>query len=188
MQNFDDPNIKIQDVMSVTPTIIKKSETVSKAAALMKESGVGSLVVLDDSGELEGIVTEMDIVFKTVAEGLDPKEVKVKEIMSCPVNTISGTKSIRKAAETMAKLQVRRLPVMRDGKLIGIITENDIIVISPALLDITREFARIHYPERIEGYEEPNNIETSGYCESCKVYSEQLTAIEGMLLCPECSR
>ncbi len=188
MASFESPDVRIQDVMSVTPIIIKKTNTVSKAASLMKESGVGSLVVLDEAGELEGIITEMDIVFKTVAEGLDPKEVKVKNIMSSPVKTISGIKSIRDAADLMARHGIRRLPVIRGGNMIGIITENDIIEMSPALLDITREYARIRYPEDIERYTESKEIETSGYCESCKVYSERLTTVEGQLLCPECYR
>ncbi len=188
MDSFKEPDVRIQDVMSVTPIIIKKTETAYKAASLMKESGAGSLVVLNEAGELEGIVTEMDIVFKAVAEGLDPNKVKVEDILSSPVRTIEGTKNIRDAAELMAQLSIRRLPVMRSGKLIGLITENDIIELSPALLDITREYARIHYPEDIQGYKEPSEIEISGYCESCRVYSERLTTTDGQLLCPECQR
>ncbi len=188
MQSFEDPDIRIQDVMSVTPTIIKRTESVRKAASLMKESDVGSLIVLDEHGEPQGIITEMDIVFKAVAEGLDLNDTIVEDIMSTPVNTISGNKRIRDAAETMAELGIRRLPVMRDGKMIGLITENDIIELSPALLDITREYARIRYPEDVERYQEPSVIEISGYCESCSVFSERLTSSEGQLLCPECHR
>ncbi len=188
MQSFEYPRVKIQDIMSTNPIIIKKTEKVSRAAALMKEAGVGSLVVLDENGELEGIVTEMDIVFKTVADGLDPNKVKVVDIMSSPVVTISGKKYIRDAAEMMAKLHVRRLPVIRDGKMIGIITENDIIVISPALLDITREYSNIRYPDDKNRYDEQDEPEISGYCESCKVFSERLATVEGQLICPECDR
>lgn len=186
MVDFGNPDIRIQDVMTVNPIITKKGETVGTAAKLMKESGVGSLLVLDDGGNLEGIVTEMDIVSDLVAEGKNPDEVTVEEIMSSPVHTIEGDKYIQQAAEIMAKMNIRRLPVMRNEDLAGVITENDIIEISPALLDITREYARIQSQKQIEEYQEPKRIQISGYCESCSVYSDKLTIVNGQLLCPEC--
>lgn len=186
MEDFEDPDIQIQDVMTLNPTIVKTGETVKHAAALMKEAGVGSLLVLDEEGKLQGIVTEMDIVFDTVAEGLDPEKVKIEEIMSSPVHTIEGTKNIDEGAKIMAKLGIRRLPVTKDGEFVGLITENDIIELSPALLDVTREVARIKYGDDIEVYEEPARKEISGYCESCSIYSDRLTVVNGQLLCPEC--
>ncbi|MFO7991439.1 MAG: CBS domain-containing protein [Thermoplasmata archaeon] len=186
MVDFGNPDIRIQDVMTVNPIITKKGESITTAAKLMKESGVGSLLVLDDDGKLEGIITEMDIVFDLVAEGKDPDEITVGEIMSSPVHTIEGNKDIQQAAEIMAEMNIRRLPVMRDDELAGVITENDIIEISPALLDITREYARIQSQEQIDEYQEPQKIQISGYCESCSVYSDKLTIVNGQLLCPEC--
>ncbi len=189
MENFDEyPDIRIQDVMSVNPIIIRKTETVKKAAQLMKETKVGSLLVLDDEGELEGIITEMDIVNKTVADGKDPTEVRVKDIMSYPVHTISGDKNVIKCAEMMSKRNIRRLPVMSGDKIIGVITENDILELSPTLIQITREYAKIGRDKSkdIGEYEEPSVIETSGYCESCDTYSDNLIMKNGQFLCPEC--
>lgn len=186
MEDLEDPDIQIQDIMTVNPTIIKAGQTVRDAARLMKEAEVGSLIVLDEEGELQGILTEMDIVFDTVAEGLDAEEVRIDEIMSSPVHTIEGTKSLEEGADIMAKLGIRRLPVTKDGEFVGLITENDIIELSPALLDITREIARIKYGEDVEMYEESSRQEISGYCESCSIYSDRLTMINGQLLCPEC--
>lgn len=188
MERFEDPDVRIQDVMSVNPIIVKKGDCVRKAAKLMKESGVGSLLVLAHDGSLNGIITEMDIVFKIVAEGLNPDTVVVEEVMSKPVHTIEGTKSVSDAARVMAELDVRHLPVTKEGVLIGMLTENDIIELSPALLEITREYARIQYPNNIEEYKEPEILEISGYCESCAVYSERLTMTNGQLLCPECNK
>ena len=189
MENFDEyPDIRIQDVMSVNPIIIRKTETVKKAAKLMKETKVGSLLVLDDEGDLEGIVTEMDIVNKTVAEGVDPTEVTVKDIMSFPVHTISGDKNVLECAETMSKRNIRRLPVMSGDKIIGVITENDVLELSPKLIQITREYAKIGGEKKKElgEYNEQPEIQTSGYCESCDIYSDNLTLKNGQFLCPEC--
>ena len=185
-EKLRNPDVKIQDVMSVNPIIIRKNDSVKKAAKLMKEAKVGSLVVLDEEGELEGIITENDIVFDTVAEGLNPDEVDVNEIMTTPVHTIEGNKTIVEGAQQMANLDVRRLPVLRNGKMVGIITENDILEISPALMEITREYAKLQYPEDVDEYKEPPKREISGYCESCGIYSDRLIHTNGQLLCPEC--
>ncbi len=186
METLEHPDVQIQDVMSVTPIIIRKNETVRKAAQLMKDADVGSLIVLNEKEEIEGIITENDIVFDTVAEGLNPSEVTVQAIMSAPVHTIEGSRTILECAKIMAERGIRRLPVTKGGDMIGMITENDILELSPALMDITREYARIQYPEDVNGYREPKEREISGYCENCNVYSDKLISKNSELLCPEC--
>ncbi|MGM0404953.1 MAG: CBS domain-containing protein [Thermoplasmatota archaeon] len=186
METLEHPDVQIQDVMSVTPIIIRKNKTVRKAAQLMKDADVGSLIVLNEKEDIEGIITENDIVLDTVAEGLNPSEVTVQEIMSTPVNTIEGNKTILECAKIMAEKGIRRLPVTRDGEMIGMITENDILELSPALMDITREYARIQHPDELEEYSEPREREISGYCESCGVYSDRLVSENSELICPEC--
>ncbi len=185
-EGFGASDISVRNIMSRSPLIIKEDEDVKTAAELMHESETGSLVVLDDERELTGILTEMDILGNIVTEGLDPEEVTVEEVMSEPVHTVRGDKPIQDAAELMADLEVRRLPVMDDEKMIGIITENDVLEISPKMIDITREYKRITEPEELQEYEEPKRREISGYCESCGVYSEDLVMENGQLMCPEC--
>ncbi len=185
-EGFGASEVLVKNVMSENPLIIKEDEKIKTAANLMSEAKTGSLVVLDSEGELSGILTEMDIVDDLVSQGLDPEKTLVKDIMSYPVHTIESSLPIQKAAETMADLEIRRLPVLEGGEMVGIITENDILEISPTLIDITREYKRIRGPVRNQEYQEPLNRETSGYCESCGVYSERLTLENGRLLCPEC--
>ncbi len=185
MEGLNHSKILVKDIMTTNPIIIKKDATVKRAAELMKEGKVGSLLVLDEYGDMDGIITEMDIVFKTVAEGLNPDEVMIEEIMSAPVHSIKPDKDIKDAAEIMADLGIRRLPVIKEGDLLGLITENDILEISPGLLDVTRELERINASD-IESYREPAKAEISGYCESCGVYSENLMSVNGQLLCREC--
>ncbi len=186
METLEHKDVQIQDVMSITPIIIRKNEKVQKAAKLMKDANVGSLIVLNENEDIEGIITENDIVYDTVAEGLNPSEVTVQTIMSSPVHTIEGDKTIVECAKDMADLNIRRLPVTRAGEMIGMITENDILELSPALMDITREYARIRYVEDLDEYQEPKEKEISGYCESCNVYSDKLVSQNSELLCPEC--
>lgn len=186
-EGFGASRVLVKDVMSESPLIIKENNSVETAANLMKETNTGSLVVLDDKSELSGILTEMDIVGKLVSKGLDPEDIMVKDIMSTPVHTIESKKPVQRAAGKMADLKVRRLPVIDDKEMIGIITENDILEISPALIDITREYKRIKDVEN--EYDEMGGAvrqETSGYCESCGVYSEELISQNGQLICPQC--
>ncbi len=185
-EEFRASEVLVKSVMSENPLIIKENEKIKKAANLMSEAKTGSLVVLDDEGELSGILTEMDIVDELVSKGLDPEEVMVKDIMSTPVHTIESSTPIQKAAETMADLEIRRLPIVDGEEMVGIITENDILEISPALIDITREYKKIRGPRKEQEYSEPMKKETSGYCESCGVYSDRLMVENGQLLCPEC--
>ncbi len=189
-EGFRASEVFVKNVMSENPLIIKEDEDVRTAANLMSEARTGSLIVLDAEGGLSGILTEMDIVEKLVSDGLNPDKVIVKDIMSSPVYTIEGDKPMKEAAEMMAELEIRRLPVVEGEEMVGIITENDILEISPTLIDITREYKKIkEYREKEEFYRDYDRMikkETSGYCESCGVYSDQLKIQSGQLLCPEC--
>ncbi|MFP3871963.1 MAG: cyclic nucleotide-binding/CBS domain-containing protein [Candidatus Natronoplasma sp.] len=185
-ERFRGHEVLVQDVMSKNPVVINENETVERAANLMKEADIGSLVVVDDDQNISGIITEMDIVKKIVAENLPSDDVRIKEVMSKPVHTIDVDRLVQEAAETMAEKNIRRLPVMENGEMIGIITENDVLEISPTLIDITREYERIRGPNDLEKYEEHMRRESSGYCESCGVYSDRLVPKNGQLLCPEC--
>ncbi|MEF8836078.1 MAG: CBS domain-containing protein [Candidatus Thermoplasmatota archaeon] len=185
-EGFGASEVLVKNIMSESPLIIREDEKIKTAANLMSEANTGSLVVLDSDGELSGILTEMDIVDELVSEGQDAEEVSVKDIMSSPVHIIESGKPIQDVAETMADLEVRRLPVVEDGEMVGIITENDILEISPTLIDITREYKKIKGSGEDQEYSETVKMETTGYCESCGVYSERLTLENGQLLCPEC--
>jgi len=104
---------------------ITPSQTVFEATKLMKEKAIGCLVVVED-GDAVGIMTERDIVRRVVAENSDAKQVKVGAVMSKPLITIGPNTSVRDAAAMMIKNKIRRLPVIEDSKLVGIITSTDL--------------------------------------------------------------
>jgi len=185
-EGFGASEILVKNVMSRNPLIIKEEDNIETAANLMSEAKTGSLIVLDSAGELSGILTEMDIVEDLVSKGIDPDEALVKDIMSSPVHTTESDTPLQEAAETMADLEIRRLPVLEEGEMIGIITENDILEISPTLIDITREYKKIRGSGGDQEYSEKVKREISGYCESCGVYSGRLILENGQLICPEC--
>jgi signal-transduction protein with cAMP-binding, CBS, and nucleotidyltransferase domain len=100
--------------------------------------------------------------------------------MSSPIVTIGPNTDVTEAARKMAKLRIRRLPVVSKGGLVGMVTESDILKIAPTLIEITREYAKIK--------SSAGRIKTqSGYCEICMEYTDELLASQGQLICPSCA-
>ena len=114
--------MKVSDIMSSRVISIGQNEPVSAAARLLKRANVGALPVCDAKQRLRGIVTDRDIVTRCVALGADPEETPVGEIMSRGVVTASPLEEVNAAVRRMREDQVRRLPVLDEGRLVGIVT------------------------------------------------------------------
>ncbi|HYK97556.1 MAG TPA: CBS domain-containing protein [Candidatus Acidoferrales bacterium] len=112
--------MKVRDLMTSDPATVGPDDVVSQAATLMREEDCGSLPVVKDA-TLVGIVTDRDIAVRSVAAGADPKRQHVSEIMSADPITIAPDSDADEAARMMAEFQVRRLPVVEDGHLLGIV-------------------------------------------------------------------
>ena len=108
--------------LDVPPTSL--NTPVSDAARLMKSSDKDSLIVFD-LGRAAGIVTERDIIRKVTAEGKDPMRVHVSDIVSSPLITIHPDSTAQEAASLMLEKKIRHLPVVKDNRLLGIITLQD---------------------------------------------------------------
>ena len=117
--------IRVGELISGRLIYIDSEDNVIKAAILMRENNISSLLV-KYKGDFVSIVTEKDIINKVVAEELYPGDVKVSEIMSKDLFTVSKNESIEEAAKLMRKKGVRRLVVLEDKRIVGIITETDI--------------------------------------------------------------
>ncbi len=115
----------VKDIMSTDVSTIGPDASMSEAATAMGEKHIGSLVVVAE-GKPIGIVTERDLLSKVVARDKDPKAVKVRDVMSSPLVTISPAATIKEAAQTMIK-QKGRLVALRGEKVTGIITASDLI-------------------------------------------------------------
>jgi CBS domain-containing protein len=113
----------VKDLMTRDVISIDLNKTVFDAAALMSEKRKGCLVIMDRETPV-GMVTERDFVRKVVVKRL-PLDVKVSVIMSKPLVTIDSHSSIREAARMMLKNKIRRLPVVRENKLVGLIVVSD---------------------------------------------------------------
>jgi CBS domain-containing protein len=107
-------------VVSVSPDF-----SAAAAARLLYRHNIGAVPVCSDDGRLRGIVTDRDIVLRCVAAENDPQTTTVREIMTKSTVTVSPDDDVREAAHAMAQAQIRRLPVVRDGKLVGMIALGD---------------------------------------------------------------
>ena len=115
----------VKDVMTPGPTSVAGDEPVVEAARRMVADDVGSLPVLRE-GRLVGMITDRDLVLHVLAKDLDPHKVVVSEICSENPVTVGPDEPLDEALQRMAKDQVRRLPVVDDGRLVGIIAQADI--------------------------------------------------------------
>jgi CBS domain-containing protein len=115
----------VREAMTPGPETIQADQPAAEAAKLMKEADAGMIPVMTD-GTLVGTVTDRDIAVRVVAEGKDPRSTPVHEIASTDIVTIEPDRDLDEALQLMAKHQVRRLPVVEDGRLIGILAQADV--------------------------------------------------------------
>lgn len=115
----------VSELMTDSVISIAPDEPASLAARLLFRHNIGAIPVCSEDGRLRGIVTDRDIVLRCVAAENDPETTPVREIMSRGLVTVSPSDDVREAARQMAESQVRRLPVVESGKLIGMLALGD---------------------------------------------------------------
>ena len=117
--------MKVSEVMTEATVTDSAQDTLSEAAKKMWEQQTGSLLVIDEGGELTGIITERDVL-RAVATGVSFQEATVAEVMSKDLTTVGPATSLREAAKLMADNWIRHLPVVDAGKVVGIISQRDL--------------------------------------------------------------
>ncbi len=175
------PDVKVEDVMSSPVVTIKTTDTVLTAAKLMKKNRIGCVVVVDKLGKPHGLITERDVVRRVTALDFVPSKMQASKSMTKPPETIDASSSITEAARKMRELKVRRLIVLEGNKLRGIVTSNDIVDITPALIDVIAEKSQIAPVEKIKETES-----LSGYCDRCGSWADELKSHDGQYVCDDC--
>lgn len=118
--------MRVKECMTKQVVSVSGAEPVSVAARLMARYNVGAVPVRGMDGQLEGIVTDRDIVLRCIAADKSPKAVRVREVMTERVRTAAPDTDVSAAAAIMASEQVRRLPVVEQGRLSGIVSLADL--------------------------------------------------------------
>lgn len=122
--------LKVKDVMTPNVVTASRDASITEAARLMEQYDISSVVVMDGRGPV-GIITERDIVRKVVLRDL-PREKSVEEAMSSPLISTRCDTELRAAAIRMMGKKIRRLPVVEDDRLLGILTVTDILKTPPS--------------------------------------------------------
>ncbi|NLM62190.1 MAG: CBS domain-containing protein [Clostridiales bacterium] len=116
----------VKELMSTGVVTVTPGETAVRAAHLMARHNIGALPVCDLDGKLKGILTDRDIVLRCIAADNDPENTQVSDIMTKNVITISPEEDIRKASKLMADYQIRRLPVIENEQVVGMLSLGDL--------------------------------------------------------------
>lgn len=172
---------RVCDAMTRKPIAVSPDTTVMECAQLMKDNLVGSLVVIDGYS-LKGYLTEDAIIQKIVANDLRASRVMVKDIMASNVVTVEPEKDIYDALMLMKEHNVRQLPVIDRGRLVGLLTIKDILKIEPQLFELITERIML----REEGEKLPMLANLEGQCDSCGSYSVRLYEANDVFLCRGC--
>lgn len=171
---------RVCDAMTKSPVAISPEATIKECADVMNKERLGSLLVKKDD-KLLGIITDQDIVRKIIAKGTDPFTAKVEKHMQKELITITPEKDIFDAITLMASKNIKQLPVMDGRKMLGILTQKDVLKIEPELFDLL--------VDKLEIKEEPHKpIMNEGLCAECGNYSDRLIKKNGSLICNECAK
>ncbi len=174
----------VKDVMSSPVITVHENEPVDKVAQLMDKYKLGCIIVTSKDGKPLGIITERDLVVRVLAKNLLPSKLKAKDVMSSPLITIGPDAKINEAARMMSRLNIRRLGVIYRGELVGIVSSKDILAVTPELIEIIQEKARIQAEGSSKEHSE--SAPFTGYCDRCGAWSDDLKEVEGQFLCEDC--
>jgi CBS domain-containing protein len=117
----------VEEIMTTNPRTLKVDDTVLEAAQLMRDNDIGDVIVVED-GQVTGIVTDRDIAVRDVAEGRDPESTPLGDIATTGIHAIEPGASVDDALRMMREHDIRRLPVVKNGRPVGIVSLGDLAV------------------------------------------------------------
>ena len=141
-------SLKIENVMVVDVITVEAEATVREAVELMNRNEIGCLVVVDEEEKPVGIITERDLLKRVLAKRKDPIRSKVRDIMSKPLVTGTPHMDIEAAVRLMFKHKIKKLPVVENGRLVGLVTLTDLVRFQPQIIRILKELSSQQLPPK----------------------------------------
>jgi CBS domain-containing protein len=117
----------VEEIMTTNPRTVNVDDTVADAARLMRDNDIGDAIVVED-GQVRGIVTDRDVAVRAVAEGREPDSTTIGEIATTGAQAIEPEASVDDALRMMREHDIRRLPVVKNGRPVGIVSLGDLAV------------------------------------------------------------
>ena len=127
--------MKVKDIMTDRVIRVHPEECVAVAARQMATNHIGAMPVCGNDGRVLGVVTDRDLVVRCLAAGRSPEKTKVREVMTGFVVSVTPDTGIRAAASVMGHRQIRRLPVVEEGKLCGRVSLGDLARSDESVMD-----------------------------------------------------
>jgi len=177
--------IKVGDIMTRNYIFVKPDTDLRKCAKIMTKKKVGSLIV-QEKGKLEGIFTERDLIWavsKKSRRGLS--EIKIKDVMRKKVVSIKPSADLVEAVRRFKKKKIRRLPVVENGKIIGMLTSKDILRLDPGLFEMIAQTFKIREETKKLKRRKMAISRGHGICEECGEYGVLFRA-DAQSLCEKC--
>lgn len=171
--------VLIKDIMNKDVKTVSIEDSIQKAAQTMKKNHIGSVIIMGEKN-VKGILTAEDIVYKHVAAG---EGKLVTDIMARDVVYITPEKTMEDASKLMIEKHVKKLPVLLQGNLVGIVTATDIMKIAPTLYTVLLEQLKIGKPEFGENPKGNQFVE----CEICGNFVDDVDEIDGVWICSDCN-
>jgi len=143
--------LKIRDVMTFPVITQSINSTVSEAASTMCAHNIGSLIIIDSHEKPVGIVTERDMLRKVIMTNRNPIATDIEQIMSHPIITGNPKMDLEDATKLMIKEDIKRLPIIESGKLVGMVTLTDIVGSHPQIISTLEQSISIdNLPKRFK--------------------------------------
>jgi CBS domain-containing protein len=143
-------SLKVEDVMVKDVVTVSSDKSAKDAADMMNRYEIGCLLVVN-RGKAVGILTERDLLKRVISESRSPRTTKVKEIMSKPLIVVEAETELEDAAKLMFKMKIKKLPIVKQGKLTGLVTLTDLARFQPQMIRILKQLSqREHAPKRMQ--------------------------------------
>ena len=136
----DNVTLKVEDVMTTEIITVDENVTVKEAANIMDKKEISCLIALR-KGRAIGIITERDILKRIIVEARNPEKTKVSKIMSTPLEVIPLGTNLEKALRLMIQKKIKKLPVVDNKSILGLVNLTDIANCQPALITLLKSFA-----------------------------------------------
>lgn len=114
------------DIMSKNVSVIREEETLREAAERLALDDIGALPICDERKQVKGMLTDRDIVVHAVARGKDPAQTRARDLETGQLVSLRPDDSVEHACDLMAQHQVRRLPVLENGEIVGMVSQADV--------------------------------------------------------------
>ena len=172
-----DRSVPVKDSMTINVITAKASDSVTDVADVMVENGIGSVVIVEGDKPV-GIVCERDLLDKVISSDLKPSEVEAESIMVTDLITIDPSADMLDAMRRMIENDIGHLPVVDNGKLVGIVTVQDVLEVTPKILEVI--------PEHDEIEESSEQSIEESVCEICGEARKPLIKYDNKWICEEC--